>query len=221
MNSLLFLRYYSRCFLPQALGNSIDSAPLECYIWSRGKIRVTNKIASTYFNASVSCFLQAFFLELYLKLVLNSKEKPRKALSEAFGPLFKQLTHDEFGKVVVPNAVKMLKRNPELIMESVSLLLKLCSLDLSKYGGEFLPIVLPQARHSDEARRKEAFEAIKNIAMQSSDLDTISAMFKSVKSVLGGSLSHYNSLCLLFPMSKSIQLPKFCSARGFVCYLCC
>ncbi|CAM6126914.1 unnamed protein product [Calypogeia fissa] len=138
-------------------------------------------------NSSLVEKHKAFFLELYVKMVLNSKGKPAKALNEAFGPLFKQLTHDDFGTVIVPNAVKMLRRNPELIMESVSLLLKSCSLDLSKYGGEFLPVVLPQARHSDEVRRKEAFESVKNIAAQSSDLNTIDAMFKSIKSVLGGS----------------------------------
>lgn len=136
-----------------------------------------------------TCFLQAFFLDLYVKMVLNSKGKPQRAVNEAFGPLFKQLTHGDFATVIVPNAVKMLRRNPELIMESVSLLLKSSSLDLSKYGGEFLPVVLPQARHSDEVRRKDAFEALKSIAVQSSDLDTIDVMFKSIKTVLGGFLS--------------------------------
>jgi len=44
--------------------------------------------------------------ELYLTLVLNSREKPPKALSEAFQPLLKHTVHEEFGKLVLPASVK-------------------------------------------------------------------------------------------------------------------
>ena len=72
------------------------------------------------------------FLELYLTVVLNSREKPPKALSEAFQPLLKRMVHEEFGKMIVPTLVKILKRNPELALEVVGVLLKSTKLDLSK-----------------------------------------------------------------------------------------
>lgn len=127
------------------------------------------------------------FLELYLTVVLNSREKPPKVLSEAFQPLLKRMVHEEFGKMVVPTSVKMLKRNPELALEAVSLLLKLTNLDLSKYVGDILPTVLQQARHNNESRRKEALEIIKNLSLQSSDPDATTSMFNTVKGVIGGS----------------------------------
>jgi len=130
--------------------------------------------------------MQTNFLELYLTLVLNSREKPPKVLSESFQPLLKRMVHEEFGKMVVPTSVKMLKRNPELALEAVGLLLKLTNLDLSKYVGDILPTVLQQACYNNESRRKEALEIIKNLSLQSSDPDAITSMFNSVKGVIGG-----------------------------------
>lgn len=132
---------------------------------------------------------QAWFLELYLKLVWNSKDKPLKALNEAFQPLLQHMTHDDFGKTVLPTASKMLKRNPELVMESFGCLLMYTNLDLSIYTMELLPTVLLQARHSDENRRKESVLLVNQLVLHSSDLDTISAMFQSIRSVISGSLS--------------------------------
>lgn len=127
------------------------------------------------------------FLDLYIKTVLNSKEKPLNVLSYAFTPLLKKLAHDDFGKVLVPSAVKMLKRNPELVLEAVGILLRLTILDLSKYACDLLPVLLVQARHNDESRRKESVVVIGNLALQSSDPDAISSMFQIIKSVIGGS----------------------------------
>ncbi|MCO5575453.1 hypothetical protein L7F22_029254 [Adiantum nelumboides] len=127
------------------------------------------------------------FLDLYIKAVLSSKEKPSHALCHAFIPLFKKLTHEDFGKVLVPAAVKMLKRNPELVLEAVGILLKSTVLDLSKYACDILPVLLVQARHNDESRRRESVEEIAILASQSSDPDAISSMVQLIKSVIGGS----------------------------------
>lgn len=138
-------------------------------------------------NAALFNNHKDLFLDLYIKAVLSSRDKPSDALSYAFTPLLKTLTHEDFGKVLVPTAVKMLKRNPELVLEAVGILLKLTNLDLSKYVGDLLPVLLVQARHNDESRRKESVAVISNLALQSSDPDAISSMFQIMKSVLGGS----------------------------------
>ncbi|XP_024025150.1 protein ILITYHIA [Morus notabilis] len=127
------------------------------------------------------------FLDIYVKAVLSSREKPAKGLSEAFQPLFKHMSHEDFQSIVVPAAVKMLKRNPEIVLESVGILLRSVNLDLSKYALEILSVALPQARHADEDRRIEALAIVSCLSKKSSNPDALEAMFNAVKAVIGGS----------------------------------
>lgn len=135
------------------------------------------------------CYLfvpQDIFLEIYVKAVLNAKEKPTEGLSGAFLPLFTRLSHEDFKNIVLPSSVKMLKRNPELVIESIGVLLKSANLDLSKYAIEILGVVLIQARHADEGRRLAALAIVRCLSQKSSSPDAIEAMFSAVKSVIGG-----------------------------------
>ncbi|XP_059665692.1 protein ILITYHIA isoform X2 [Cornus florida] len=127
------------------------------------------------------------FLDMYVKAVLNAREKPAKDLSEAFRPLFTHLLHEDFKNIVVPSSVKMLKRNPELVLESVGVLLKSVNLDLSKYAIEILSVILPQVRHADEGRRLWALAIVGCLSQKSSNPDAVEAMFSAVKAVIGGS----------------------------------
>lgn len=129
---------------------------------------------------------QPTFLDIYVKAVLSSREKPAKGLSEAFQPLFKHMSHEDFQSIVVPAAVKMLKRNPEIVLESVRILLRSVNLDLSKYALEILSVALPQARHADEDRRIEALAIVSCLSKKSSNPDALEAMFNAVKAVIGG-----------------------------------
>ncbi|XP_073102669.1 protein ILITYHIA [Elaeis guineensis] len=127
------------------------------------------------------------FLELYVKTVLNAKDRPSRAVGEAFQSLLMHLEHEEFKTFVVPSSVKMLKRNPEIVLESVGDLLKSVNLDLSKYALEFLSVVLPQARHVDEARRMRALTIVGCLSQMSSDPDVLPSMFSAIKAIIGGS----------------------------------
>ncbi|KAJ4721119.1 translational activator GCN1 [Melia azedarach] len=127
------------------------------------------------------------FLDIYVKAVLNAREKPMKGLSECFHPLFMHMSHEDFQSIVVPASIKMLKRNPEIVLESVGILLKSVNLDLSKYATEVLSVVLSQARHADEGRRLEALAIVGCLSQKSSNPDALEAMFNVVKSVIGGS----------------------------------
>ncbi|KAJ4968726.1 hypothetical protein NE237_015427 [Protea cynaroides] len=127
------------------------------------------------------------FLDMYLKAVLNARDKPTKGLSEAFHPLFMHMSHEDFKCVVIPSSVKMLKRNPEIVLEAAEVLLKSVNLDMSKYATEILSVVLPQARHSDESRRLGALAIVRCLSQKSSDPDALQAMFDAVKAVIGGS----------------------------------
>ncbi|KAJ9546026.1 hypothetical protein OSB04_025733 [Centaurea solstitialis] len=127
------------------------------------------------------------YLDMYVQAVLNTKDKPAKALSEAFRSLFLCLSHEDFKSVILPSSVKMLKRNPELVFESIGVLFRYVNLDLSKYGVEILPVVLSQARHADEGRRLAALDIIKCLSQKSSNPDAVEAMFSAIKSIIGGS----------------------------------
>ncbi|KAK6915301.1 hypothetical protein RJ641_020418 [Dillenia turbinata] len=127
------------------------------------------------------------FLDIYVKAVLNAREKLAMGFSEAFQPVFESMSHEDFKTVVLPSCIKMLKRNPEIVMESVGVLLKLVNLDFSKYAGEILSVVLPQARHAEEGRRHGALCIIHCLSEKSSNPDALEAMFNAIKAVIGGS----------------------------------
>ncbi|XP_042484650.1 protein ILITYHIA [Macadamia integrifolia] len=136
---------------------------------------------------SLSEEFKPIFLDMYVKTVLNARDKPSKGLSESFHPLFMHMSHEDFKSVVIPSSVKMLKRNPEIVLEAVEVLLKSVSLDMSKYATEILSVVLPQARHADESRRLGALAIVRCVSQKSSDPDALQAMFNAVKAVIGGS----------------------------------
>lgn len=138
------------------------------------------------FDVVVISFVQSIFMDIYLKAVLNAREKPVKELSECFHPLFRHLSHEDFQNVVLPSSVKMLKRNPEIVLEAVGVLLDSVSLDLSKYGIELLSVVLSQVRHADEGRRVGALAIVRCLSQKSSNPDALEAMFNAVKAIIGG-----------------------------------
>ncbi|KAF3790933.1 eIF-2-alpha kinase activator [Nymphaea thermarum] len=154
--------------------------------------------------------LQTLFVDLYVKMVLSAREKPQKFVSEAFCPLFKHLTHEDFRTIVLPASIKMLKRSPELVLESIGLLLKSVNLDLSKYTTDLLPVVLQQARHSDEGRRAEATAIVGYMSHKCSNPDVAAIMFKSISSIISGSEGKLTFPYQRIGMFKSLQeLSKF------------
>uniref|UniRef100_K4AM52 TOG domain-containing protein n=1 Tax=Setaria italica TaxID=4555 RepID=K4AM52_SETIT len=138
-------------------------------------------------SPSLSAEYKSMFLDLYAKIVLSSKDRPPKAATEAFKPLFVEIGHEDFKNTVMPSCIKMLKRNPEIVLQSIGYLLKTVRLDLSKYCMEFMPVVLHQARHSDEERRINALSIIGTLSEKSSDPDALPSMVNAIKAILGGS----------------------------------
>ncbi|WVZ60305.1 hypothetical protein U9M48_010349 [Paspalum notatum var. saurae] len=138
-------------------------------------------------SPSLSPEYKSVFLDLYVKTILSSKDRPPKAATEAFKPLFLEIGHEDFKNTVIPSCIKMLKRNPEIILQSIGYLLKTVRLDLSKYCMEFVPVVLHQARHSDEERRINALSIVGTLSEKSSDPDALPSMVNAIKAILGGS----------------------------------
>ncbi|XP_010470324.1 PREDICTED: eIF-2-alpha kinase activator GCN1-like isoform X1 [Camelina sativa] len=148
---------------------------------------------------------KAIFIDIYVKDVLNAREKQKQNLSKCFQPLLQRLSHEEFQTVILPAAVKMLKRNPEIVLESVGFLLANVNIDLSKYALEVLPVILPQARHVDEDRRLGALSMVRCLSEKSSNPDTIEAMFASVKAIIGGSEGRLQSPHQRIGMLNAVQ----------------
>jgi len=96
------------------------------------------------------------------------------------------MSHEDFQNIVVPSSVKMLKRNPEIVLESVGILLKSVNLDLSKYATEILSVVLAQVRHADEVRRDGALSIVRSLSQKSSNPDALDTMFNAIKAVIKG-----------------------------------
>ncbi|XP_078427732.1 putative protein kinase regulator ILITHYIA [Wolffia australiana] len=140
-------------------------------------------------TVSISFFEQykEIFLDVYLKAILNAKEQPSQLLISAFHPLLGHLVQEDFRDFILPTALKMLKRNPELVLESVVDLLKTTNLDLSKYALELLAVVLAQVRHADERRRSQALVVVSCLAQKSCDPDVLISMFNAIKAVILGS----------------------------------
>ncbi|KAL6843469.1 hypothetical protein ACP4OV_026531 [Aristida adscensionis] len=138
-------------------------------------------------SPSFSTQYKPVFLDLYVKTILSSKDRPSKAATEAFKPLMLDIGHEDFKNTVVPSCTRMLKRNPEIVLQSIAYLLKTVRLDLSKYSMEFVPVVLQQARHSDEERRVNALSIIGTLSEKSSDPDILPSMFNAIKTIIGGS----------------------------------
>ncbi|WVZ86402.1 hypothetical protein U9M48_033189, partial [Paspalum notatum var. saurae] len=134
-------------------------------------------------SPSLSPEYKSVFLDLYVKTILSSKDRPPKAATEAFKPLFLEMGHEDFKNTVIPSCIEMLKRNPEIILQSIGYLLKTVRLDLSKYCMEFVPV----ARHSDEERRINALSIVGALSEKSSDPDTLPSMVNAIKAILGGS----------------------------------
>jgi len=138
-------------------------------------------------SSSLSFDYKPVFLDLYVRTILSSVDPLSEAASEAFAPLFLDIGDEEFKNVVLPSCIKMLKRSPEIVLQSIRYLLMTVRLDLSNYSMEFMPIILHQARHSDKERRINALNILASLSDKSRDPDTLSSMFNAIKEILGGS----------------------------------
>ncbi|GLT64478.1 hypothetical protein SLA2020_369690 [Shorea laevis] len=164
------------------------------------------------------------FLDIYVKTVLSAREKPRQVLSEAFCSLFTCMSHEDFQSIVVPSSVKMLKRNPEIVLESVGVLLESVNLDLSKYATEILSVVLPQARHADEGRRVVALAIVRCLSQKSSNPDVLEAMFNAIKAVIGGSEGRltypYQRIGMVSALQELSNAPEGKYLNSLSCSIC-
>eukprot|EP00850_Spirogloea_muscicola_P020733 SM000225S07012 [mRNA] locus=s225:44176:68989:+ [translate_table: standard] len=127
-------------------------------------------------------------VEAYVRLALGEgRERPPPAASHAFAPLLARLTAAELAGAVLPPALKMLRRSPELVMEAVGFLFATVAVDLDEHASALLPPILQQARRPEPGRRAEALAAVRGLAARCASVGALDASATAVRAVLAGS----------------------------------
>lgn len=80
-------------------------------------------------------FFQPQIIDTLVKVILPSKKKPSSYILKASSVL-QLINHEEFSSLVLPSLQKAILRSPEIILESVGLILGGLSLDLSRYAKD-------------------------------------------------------------------------------------
>ena len=155
---------------------------------------------------------KANFIELYRTSVMDATEgrDGRVAspfITEAFRPLFKILSHDDF-EALVPDMCRVLRRTPDLYMKSLAASIMHLSVDASRYVEKFSGIVTE--RLSSEKLREDTLSLTSSLAKQSSDLSTLVSMGSEIVKRLSGKdvrnwqerIGLVRGLCLLLTLPK-------------------
>ncbi|GFR94660.1 translational activator GCN1-like, partial [Elysia marginata] len=126
------------------------------------------------------------FLDLYTKQVLANRTAIPKAILLNVTELLRHCSHDEFKDQVLPAAQKAMLRNPEVIQDAVSELVRGVKLDLSQYALDVMKLFAGPISSKDETSRTIAVQAMKNLAIQCSDSGAIEKLAQNLFKILGG-----------------------------------
>lgn len=92
-------------------------------------------------------------LTFYCDRVLGAKAVLTAEAVNAYSPLLKDLTHEEFGKAILPAVLKYVKRTPEPALSSTKALLSAVQLDLSTFAPDLIDQLLKLVRGTKESVR--------------------------------------------------------------------
>ncbi|PVD31523.1 hypothetical protein C0Q70_06936 [Pomacea canaliculata] len=138
-------------------------------------------------NKTLLDLYKGTFLDLYLKQVLSSRTKPPLAVLVSSRGILRQCTHQDFKEQVLPAVQKAMLRNPEIILGTVSKMLSDMSIDLSQYATDIAKLLGAPIASKDEAIRKIAVDAVRNLAGQCSDPGAVEKLVVHFFGVLNGS----------------------------------
>ncbi|KAK3760896.1 hypothetical protein RRG08_042111 [Elysia crispata] len=130
---------------------------------------------------------KASFLEIYTKQVIASRTALSNAILRNVTELLRHCSHEEFKDQILPAAQKAMLRNPEVIQEAISELVKSVKLDLSQYAMDIMKLFAGPISSKEETNRIIAVQAMKNLANQCSDSGAIEKVAQNLFKILGGS----------------------------------
>ena len=122
-----------------------------------------------------------------VKLILTSKTKTPTNVLNSLHPLLKTVTHDDFKKTLLPPMLKAMLRNPEMVLQSISLILAKVPIDLSQHVNDLAKPFGTQLHAKDDETREHAIQAVISLASKCSDSEAILALMKVIFDVLNGS----------------------------------
>ncbi|KAM0733122.1 Stalled ribosome sensor GCN1 [Formica fusca] len=131
--------------------------------------------------------LKTNMIDIFIKVTISCKKKPDLYVVDVAVPLLRRLTHEEFKTQLLPALQKAMLRNPEIIIESVGLILSGLSLDLSQYSQEISKGLFANLHSKEDLVRDEAVGACRKLALQCSDTTALEALLSSVFAVFHGS----------------------------------
>ena len=131
--------------------------------------------------------LKPSLIENFIKFVISTKTKAQPHVLRSLQPLLKSLNHDEFKGQILPAMSKAMLRNPELVMESISLILSSLSIDLSQYVGDLSKPFATQLHANDDMTRESAIKCVASLGLKASDSEAVDALLKAIFAVLNGS----------------------------------
>ncbi|KAL4444093.1 hypothetical protein ABPG75_011830 [Micractinium tetrahymenae] len=131
--------------------------------------------------------LVAALLPMFCEKVLAAKERGSGGALACWGALAGAASEEQVTGTLLPTAVRMMKRNPEVAMAAAVPMLAGVSLDLSGHVGELWPALLQQSRHAKEAVRLLAAECVAAMSRRISDSGVTGEQLAAACKVLDGS----------------------------------
>jgi len=133
------------------------------------------------------------FLEGYVQAVLSANSKQERGYLEWFAAILKKVEKNEFGNVLLPAIVRLLKRTPEVAIHGISYLLEVISTpsstaDLSDFAVELSTNLIPHIKSADEHLRAATLTAysylIKNISKSKTN-SAVGSLLQQLVALIG------------------------------------
>jgi hypothetical protein len=126
-------------------------------------------------------------LSVFVDKILSSRKSvPDGHELACFRGVLSAATLEEFETLVLPIAVKMAKRSPEVSMGITNYAIYAVRIDLSGCSGEFGPLIIQQAKHGKESVRQLAHEMMDAVVRKTADAAVIQSYAKDVSDALVG-----------------------------------
>ena len=131
--------------------------------------------------------LKSYLIDNLVKLVVSHKGRASSHVLLSLSPFLKTITHDDFKGQLLQPMLKAMLRNPEMVMESFSIILGNLGIDLSQYVTEFSKPFATQLHASDDSTRAFAVLCVASLGSKCSDAEAILSILDSIFKVLAGS----------------------------------
>lgn len=164
-------------YLATCESSGSGSAGLVCMLWSAVATSGTLDVDGA----------RKRLLSVFVDKILSSRKSvPDGHELACFRGVLSAATLEEFETLVLPVAVKMAKRSPEVSMGITNYAINTIRIDLSACSGEFGPLMVQQAKHGKESVRELAKEMMEAVVRKTTDVAVVQSYAKDVSDALVG-----------------------------------